>query len=273
MVARLEITPIIIGHASTERSALEESYIMQLSQGLFAFTSFRGVGYKHLNEDRIIILPQIPLFCVIDGLGGPGDGARAAEIFTEELSKLRDPNSESLSEVQKQVSIRIEDECRTPNSGVCFALFWIAETTLKVYHLGDVKFALLNHENQIKWESRDHTLLNAWVDQGFLSAEETTNHPKRHIVTKALTGYETPNPEIQQISFVPGDRVIVASDGLWDNFMIDEITVMLADSNPQAQVRQLMRKAVRKMQQNHSAKWEGLLVPKPDNISILIGSL
>ena len=273
MVVHPETKPIIIGQASTERNDRQESYMIQLPQGLFAFTSYRGIGYKNLNEDRIIILPQIPLFCVIDGLGGPGDGAKAAEIFTEELSKLQVPDLENLSMVQKQTSFRINIECRTVDCGVCYALFWITETNLMVCYIGDVKFVLLNHENQIKWESRDHSVINDLVDQGIISKEEALAHPQRHIVTKALIGDEIPDLQIQKIPFVAGDRVIVASDGLWDNFMIDEITGLLADPNPQAQVSLLMQKALKKMKKVHSTKWEGRLEPKADNISILIGSL
>ena len=271
MITPFDTKSLIIGQSFTESNAQEGSYLIQLPEGLFAFTSFRGIGYKKWNEDRIVILPQIPLFCVIDGLGGPGDGERAAEIFTQELAEIQNPDLEILSNAQKKTSVRIKSECHASDCGVCYALFWIEETFLKVCYIGDVKFVLLNQEYQIKWESRDHSVINDLTEQGIISKEEALAHSQRHIVTKALTGDETPQLEIQKIPFVSGDRVIIASDGLWDNFMIDEVIGMLDDPHPQVQVNLLMQKSLLKMQQIHTMTWEGRLVPKADNISILIG--
>ena len=46
---------------------------------------------------------------------------------------------------------------------------------------------------------------------------------------------------------------------------------MITGLSPEESVRLLMKKACLKM--NHTDQWEGSLLPKPDNISILIGDL
>ena len=114
-------------------------------------------------------------------------------------------------------------------------------------------------------------MLNAWVDQGYLSAEEAHSHPQRHVITKAVTGNEISAPDSQEISFTPQDRIIVATDGLWDNFHVEEVIEMLQGLSPQTGVSHLLQKATTKMKKKSLGHWEGPLVPKPDNISILIG--
>ncbi|MBF0279213.1 MAG: serine/threonine-protein phosphatase [SAR324 cluster bacterium] len=263
----------VIGHSSDENDSLEDPFLIDLPHGQFAINSKRGIGYKKVNEDRVIVLPQFQFFSVIDGMGGPGDGEKASEILTDELSRMPSPNLAEIMHVEERVAARIQSECHTPESGVCFVMFWVKNSTLNICHVGDVKLALLDKDQKIKLETRDHTMLNAWIDQGYLSPEEALFHPQRHIITKALTGNEIPKPEMQQIALNYGDRLIVATDGLWDNFTIAEIIDMLSGSSPQEDTKMLMEKSLEKMQRPRSDNWEGSLLPKPDNISILIGDL
>ncbi len=265
--------PLIIGQPSTERHESPTPFSVKLPNGMFAAASSRGTGYKSVNEDRLVILPQFPLFSVIGGMGGPGDGAKAAEILAEELIAIQPPFLSSFSNIQNRVTDRIQKECITPNSGACYLICWVEKSLLHICYLGDVKLILLDKTQGIKWESRDHSLINSWIDTGYLSPEEALHHPQRHIITKALTGNDTPEPDSHQISFDTGDRMIAATDGLWDNFTIDEILEMTKSSSPQGSTSLLMEKTITKMQQSHTTNWDGILLPKPDNISILIGDL
>ncbi|MBF0287724.1 MAG: hypothetical protein HQM14_07880 [SAR324 cluster bacterium] len=269
----LSTKPLIIGQSSTETDESPKVFSVRLSTGMFAAASSRGTKYKNVNEDRLVILPQLPLFAVIDGMGGPGDGAKAADILTEELMTIQHPSLNSLMSIQEQVTSRIKQECMTSNSGVCYLICWMENSLLHIYYLGDVKLTLFDNTQNIKWESRDHSLINSWIDSGYLSPEKALHHPQRHIITKALTGNDTPEPDSHHISFETGDRMIAATDGLSDNFTMDEIAEMTKNHSPQESTNMLMQKTITKMQQSHREPWDGILLPKPDNISILIGDL
>lgn len=54
------------------------------------------------------------------------------------------------------------------------------------------------------------------ADEGIISQEEALSHPARHSLTSALMGKEVPLVDLREECFplFPGDRVLVASDGV-----------------------------------------------------------
>lgn len=267
------VATFAIGDQNSESSQDSAPYSLTLQSGEFAFSSCRGVRYKEVNEDRILIVPKFSLFSIIDGMGGPGDGEKASEIFVEEFSRIYAPTVTEMRNIQEDVSHRIQLECMTAHSGICFVNFWIDEDILNLCHVGDVKMLLVDGKGEIKFETKDHSLVNSWIDAGYISSEEAINHPQRHIITRALTGNEIPEMEVHQMSWAPGDRIVVATDGLWDNFTATEVLSIIQGLSPKEGVSSLMKKSCTKMFHLHSEKWDGVLLPKPDNISILIGDI
>lgn len=265
--------PFIISNSQSRDNREDYSLSTQLDKSKFAFSSFKGIGYKEINEDRVLGIPQLSLFAVIDGMGGPGDGGKASEIFAEELLEITTASFDEIMDIQEKVAARIQQECITAHSGICYVVFWIEGDILNIGHIGDVKLILLNSNFHIKFESRDHSLVNSWIDAGYISQDEALNHPQRHIITRALTGNEIPEIEIHQVPFNTGDRLVVGTDGLWDNFTIEEIISEIRNLSPDNSVNHLTRKSCLKMDQLHTDQWEGVQLPKPDNISILIGDL
>ncbi len=261
---------MILGNPTTEREPSQPPLKLDFANGILAAASFRGVGYKDMNEDRILIAPAVSMVAVIDGMGGPGGGETASEILAEELSQLHEPTPALLLAAQSQASERMLKECSSPDSGVCFVILWLVQETLHVCYAGDVKLIVVDDQQQIKLETRDHSLLNSWIDSGYLRPEEAINHPQRHIVTQALTGTLIPDCDHHEVQVQVGDRLVVATDGLWDNFTVDEVIDSIQDQDVQTGATSLMQQAATKMRRTSADDWEGVLVPKPDNISIVV---
>lgn len=72
------------------------------------------------------------------------------------------------------------------------------------------KMFLLNELHQYSAE------LERMADEGIISREEALSHPARHSLTSALMGKEVPLVDLREECFplFPGDRVLVASDGV-----------------------------------------------------------
>ena len=69
---------------------------------------------------------------------------------------------------------------------------------------------LLNELHQYSEE------LDRMADEGVISRDEALNHPARHFLTSALMGKEIFLMDLREECFplFPGDRVLVASDGV-----------------------------------------------------------
>jgi serine/threonine protein phosphatase PrpC len=94
-------------------------------------------------------------------------------------------------------------------------------------HVGDTRLYLLRDHTLVKI-TRDDSFVGFLEDTKRLSEEEAMNHPKRNEINKAL-GFD---PNIAAISdyietgispFLPGDTLLLCSDGLTD--MIDSKTI------------------------------------------------
>jgi serine/threonine protein phosphatase PrpC len=62
----------------------------------------------------------------------------------------------------------------------------------------------------------DHNLVGDLVRTGALAPDEAIGHRGRHVVTRALGTAATVEPELFTVDLAPGERLVLASDGLSD---------------------------------------------------------
>ncbi|MGK5093792.1 hypothetical protein WDW89_17495 [Deltaproteobacteria bacterium TL4] len=234
--------------------------------------SSQGVGYKDINEDRIVISPEHNVLCVIDGMGGPGEGDKVSQFLAEALVKLTVFNTDSMDRIFQQVSKRIKTECQHQGAGACFLIAKLVKPRLEIWYAGDVKLLLVNKSGKVDYETHDHSLLNEWVALGKISPEGIINHPLRNVVTKALSG-EVIDVEYCETKVLSDHQIVIASDGLWDNYTAGECGKLIQGQTHIEAVHTLYKKTLEKMKQLPSENWEGLLFPKPDNLSILVADV
>jgi protein phosphatase len=70
------------------------------------------------------------------------------------------------------------------------------------------------------------------MDAGWLTAEEAQNHAYRHILTRALGAEADADPTLQELEFLPGDALVLCSDGLWGVVEDIEMAEVIAREQP-----------------------------------------
>ena len=94
-------------------------------------------------------------------------------------------------------------------------------------HVGDTRLYLLRDGSLVKI-SHDQSFVGFLEDSGRLTEKEAMNHPKRNEIDKAL-GFKAINAdntdyiETGQSPFLPGDMIMLCSDGLTD--LVDKETI------------------------------------------------
>ena len=87
-------------------------------------------------------------------------------------------------------------------------LFWV----------GDVRIYQFRN-NEILFQSEDHSLINEMKKKGHVSAKEIERYG--NVVTRSLSGIPMEEvPEIIELSLMPKDVLILCSDGLWQHFNV-----------------------------------------------------
>lgn len=189
---------------------------------------------REKNEDtffvREIINKQFLVAGVIDGVGGYEGGEIAAAIARTAIMDKLETLSENVIEdlrnaiIAANVKINEEQQETTVNKRMACVLTCVV-TDIKnnkcwYAHVGDTRVYLLRDHSLVKI-SKDHSVVGFLEESGRLSEEEAMRHPRRNEINKAL-GFEedisTPEDFIEtgESPFLPGDTLLLCSDGLTD---------------------------------------------------------
>lgn len=183
-----------------------------------------GAGLTHRgrvrerNEDAILTDPSGMLWAVADGMGGHGHGDVAADIVIDCLETIADDESpaEALLSRLTEANRLVRERAALSGAegmGSTVVAVMVVRAMAWVAWVGDAR-AYLVRGGRLRLLTRDHTLVQALVDKGELRPEEAERHPESHIVTRAVGG--TPEIEIDLLTqpLLPGDRLMLCSDGL-----------------------------------------------------------
>lgn len=186
---------------------------------------------RRRNEDSYLVQPQIGLWAVADGMGGEEAGDVASAAVVEALQSIEPPTSaaELLTRCEDRVveaNRRLTDIARERGEGT------VIGTTLAMLLTYDDHFACVwagdsriyrIRGSQIEQISRDHTEVQALVEDGVITAEEAKTWPGRNVITRAIGVSDEPELEMEYDKLAPDDVFVLCSDGLTAHISDSEI--------------------------------------------------
>ena len=203
------------------------------------------------NQDALAALNDCGVWIVADGMGGHPAGdiaaqtavAMATERARERAAWLREHPSaaaEFVEDLVMSANRRIHDLILAKPSlkgmGTTFVALAITPASMPVAHiahLGDSR-AYLYRMDQLKQLTRDHTLVEKWVQQGRIDAATALTHPERHVLTKSLGIDVDMKPELTETPVTPHDLIVLCSDGLTKMLNDTAIASVLSRANGDA---------------------------------------
>ncbi len=183
------------------------------------------------NEDVIVTNDRLAL--IADGMGGHPGGEIAAEVVAGVVPAVF--TGQSVDELQAAVraanwAIRERAVAQPGLEGmgttVCAAGL-LTTGRVALVNVGDSR-AYLFREGSLTHLTQDHSLTAELIERGELQEKEATQHPYYGILTRALgVGSDV---DIDQTTLVveAGDRVVLCSDGLFNELSDEEIESALA---------------------------------------------
>ena len=187
---------------------------------VYAMTDIGRV--RALNEDSCYIPAEGERFCAVaDGMGGHNAGevasAMAVDVFSQNMREATDISAETLhaavARANDAVLLKSQQVEGMNGMGTTFSALAIEGETAFIAHVGDSRVYLIRR-GAIMQVTTDHTLVEAMVQQGVITAREARVHPKRNIITRALGTEPRLEIDIVQISLRPDDVFFLCSDGL-----------------------------------------------------------
>ncbi len=199
------------------------------------------------NEDALLAEP--PLFAVADGLGGHQAGEIASTIAIETLVANAPLHADSkalaraVHAANRAVIDAADERSGRSGMGTTLTAAIVEGSHVAIAHVGDSRAYLL-HEGGLRQLTEDHSMVADMVRRGQLTEEESRFHPNRSVITRALGTDPNMCADTYDTTTAPGDRLLLATDGLTGMLRDDEIAqVLLANPDPQDAARALVTAA------------------------------
>ena len=205
---------------------------------------------RSTNEDCFSVREELRLFVVADGMGGHAAGEIASQAVVEgivafvEATQAMSPDQtwpipfdpeQSVNANRLRAGFQMGNRRLAAQIASSSELRGMATTAVAVLidggtgtlaHVGDSRVYRLR-DGQLDRLTRDHSWVEEQIRVGALSEAAARRHPWRNIVTRALSGSEDLDVDIQEVALRSGDRLLLCSDGVFTVLDDDQIGELL----------------------------------------------
>lgn len=227
------------------------------------------------NEDNYAVCffkaddgAPVTLAVVADGVGGNRAGEVASALAVRsvivqvQLSNNAGDYQEIFQQAMEYAAQTIAEQVRTNfdyagmSTTCAVALVW--GYRLYIGYLGDSRIYFLR-DGVMRQISVDHTWLQAALEHNLISREEAPYHPNQHVLLRYLGAKVNAKPDLrvmlkdsltqdeaesnQGMRLLPGDTVLLCSDGLSDLVEAVELADVITHKAPTQAVQELINMA------------------------------
>ena len=200
------------------------------------------------NQDAFICgrLSETALFSVVcDGMGGANGGnvasAIAARVVAERLVENYRAGMETesihniLESAVAAANAEIYDTALSDPAlhgmGTTVVATVVSGDQVCIAHVGDSRaYRLIRPQRTIEQITTDHSVVQEMVQSGKLTQAEAKNHPRKHIITRAVGVEYTVECDFIEFPFPEDGMLIICTDGLTNMVDADEIKIIAFSS-------------------------------------------
>ena len=265
-----------------------------------------GMSWRsHRDEDRLLVDPSAALYGVFDGAGGHGDGAAAASAAAEAVNRrVRAglPACNDLESVQALLDLALTDAdaavaaldagranastspsattatvvliCRRPadSSRLVAVIANLGDSRVQLVHAGRLQTVTLDHSylsepDPMTAKARQDRLDSAQQLTDLSDPMDRAAFAHRHLLANALTGAGLQDVRHYLVDLMPGDRLVLDSDGIHDNLTAEELEEVLARAGTAPEAAE---QTVAEAWTRSEEEADELGRAKPDDMTILV---
>jgi len=200
------------------------------------------------NQDGLLCLDHLGLWVVADGMGGHIGGEIAAQTAVAAVKARADvfagPVHQGYSrpdafladlvlQAQDAILGRVKLEPKLKGMGTTIVMLLITSfpsPAAHVAHVGDSR-AYRFRAGTLTPLTRDHTLIERYLERRLLTPEAARTHPERHVLTRALGMPPPAKADIVSHPLEPSDLLLLCSDGLTKMLEDADIETLCAKAN------------------------------------------
>ena len=195
---------------------------------------------REMNQDYFYIsnsLDEIQLYILADGMGGYNGGEIASSLAVQtaknyiennfkDIEKDKDSIIQLVGSSMEYANMVVYEKAKgNPNlqgMGTTLEICLIYNNKAYIGHVGDSRIYRIRNSS-MKRLTTDHSYVEQLIKEGKITKEEAPSHPKKNMLIKALGGNSLVEPDVFARAFLPGDIILICSDGLTNMLIEQEI--------------------------------------------------
>ena len=198
--------------------------VRKLNEDSFSYNSSKGVHGS--------------LFVVCDGMGGHKAGEIASKYASKKLSQYFFKSSqdniaarliESIKQINNDIYQASQKDKTKKGMGTTLVAAYLFKNKLYIANVGDSRSYLIRNKS-IKKLTVDHSWVEEKVKEGVITRAQARVHHNKNVITRCI-GYDL---DVEVDTYIcelkTGDRIILCTDGLWDEFNDLEIKKILSEN-------------------------------------------
>ncbi len=175
------------------------------------------------------------LYIVADGVGGADAGEVASEYASNQtVSHYMDGDNQNPghrlviamqaanTDLRKLVAQRNENK----RMATTMVAATILDQTAYIANVGDSR-GYLWRGNTLNQVTKDQSLVAKLVEEGAITEEEAAHHPHRNVILYSIGSEKTPKIDLFEVPLLPGDKLLLCSDGLTRHVEDQEISEII----------------------------------------------
>lgn len=213
---------------------------------------------RNMNQDYYYISNKtdLSIFILADGMGGYNGGEVASKIAVESARKYIEENANKVQIGEKKITDILKSATSYANNtvyeiskenknleemGTTLEICLIYNNIIYISHIGDSRVYSIIDDN-VKRLTIDHSYVEKLVSDGTITREEAENHPKKHVLIKALGCLPEIEPDIVEKELEKNEIIVICSDGL-TNMLKDERIKDIVTNNKENPEIELIKEA------------------------------
>ena len=256
----------------TERD-LTNADVHTFDAGSAAVCTCRCPGKETPNEDAAALIPYTDgamVLAVADGLGGVRAGEVASRTALVSLAKTLAGSAKESTLLRTALINGIERANESVielgiGAATTLAIIEIQDHTIRPYHVGDSMILAVGQRGKMKLQTVSHSPVGFAVESGMLNEREAMHHEDRHIVSNVIGMPEMRLEVGATLELAQRDTVLIASDGLFDNLRIDEISAKIRVGPIRKAADRLLADGMKRMEKHGEGQPH-----KPDDLTFIV---
>lgn len=189
---------------------------------------------RNINQDMILDTGEI--FAVADGMGGHQGGEVASltaiEALRDAYRREAGPGGieAAIAAANDAVTHKARGSADLRSMGTTLAVVALVDDgddeLLAVANIGDSRIYLMRN-GELSQLTDDHSLPQELKRQGQLTEAEAAVDPRRNVVTRVIGPSFGEGPDMQNLIPYAGDRIVICSDGLYNEVDDGDIAKVL----------------------------------------------